>query len=271
MKIVAHDGKHKLADLWEQDPYIVMNQPNSDIPVYTVKKENGEGKPRTLHRNLLLPIGYVSEVPVPAPRLKQQPPAKPPRRRLKEQKKVSPESDTDTTSDEESESHFVVINTEEQEDSDTPIAEESQVSSVDEVQLDEVVEDTELAVQEEEPHGDAHASSLSDNDGSGESAQEEEGDHQEDTSDDEDLPTEEIEVPVPLRRSTRERRQPAWIRSGAFETSKSAVDGRSDWMNKVNCITSLISSNLFAGIETEAGRTILEILKTTDAHTPDSK
>lgn len=60
VKILAHDGKHKLADKWEEDVYIISSKPNTDVPVYVVQKENGEGRPRTLHRNLLLPIGHLS-------------------------------------------------------------------------------------------------------------------------------------------------------------------------------------------------------------------
>jgi hypothetical protein len=30
VKVVSFDGKHKLADRWEQDPYIVVSQPNTD-------------------------------------------------------------------------------------------------------------------------------------------------------------------------------------------------------------------------------------------------
>ena len=58
---LAFDGKHKLTNYWEDDAYIVIDQPNSDIPVYKVRKENNEGKVRTRHRNLLLPIGFISE------------------------------------------------------------------------------------------------------------------------------------------------------------------------------------------------------------------
>ena len=42
MKIVKFDGRHKLSNEWEEDPFIVESQPNPDIPVYIVKKENGE-------------------------------------------------------------------------------------------------------------------------------------------------------------------------------------------------------------------------------------
>lgn len=71
VKFVAFDGRHKLADKWENDPYVVINQPNDNIPVYRVKNQNGEGKIRVLHRNLLLPICSSSnsdDKPKPVPR-----------------------------------------------------------------------------------------------------------------------------------------------------------------------------------------------------------
>jgi hypothetical protein len=61
VKIVAFDAKHKIADKWEEEPYGIVSQPNRDIPVYVVQRENGEGRKRTLHRNLLLPIGFLPE------------------------------------------------------------------------------------------------------------------------------------------------------------------------------------------------------------------
>jgi hypothetical protein len=30
-KVVAFDGKHKIADRWEEDPYQIRNQPNPDV------------------------------------------------------------------------------------------------------------------------------------------------------------------------------------------------------------------------------------------------
>uniref|UniRef100_A0A669DKA6 Gypsy retrotransposon integrase-like protein 1 n=1 Tax=Oreochromis niloticus TaxID=8128 RepID=A0A669DKA6_ORENI len=51
--------KHKLADKWEQTVYIVTKQ-MENLPVYTVKPENGDGPNRTLHRDLLLPCGFLS-------------------------------------------------------------------------------------------------------------------------------------------------------------------------------------------------------------------
>ncbi|XP_061177705.1 uncharacterized protein LOC133186483 [Saccostrea echinata] len=58
VKIVSFDGKQKMADRWEKI-YIVLRQPNPTISVYVVRKESVEGGKRTLHRNLLLPIGHL--------------------------------------------------------------------------------------------------------------------------------------------------------------------------------------------------------------------
>ena len=52
-------GRCKLADRWEKNPYIAIDQPNDDIPVYRIKREGARSKTRFLHRNFLLPfIGY---------------------------------------------------------------------------------------------------------------------------------------------------------------------------------------------------------------------
>ena len=64
VKVVSFDGRHKLADRWEEIPYDVIDQPNPEIPVYKVRKENGEGPVRTLHRNLLYPISTSLDMPV---------------------------------------------------------------------------------------------------------------------------------------------------------------------------------------------------------------
>ncbi len=57
-------GKHKLADRWESEIYVVVKQ-SADLPVYTVRPETKDGPLHTLHRDLLLPCGFlpVSEIP----------------------------------------------------------------------------------------------------------------------------------------------------------------------------------------------------------------
>ena len=56
VKIVAHKGRHKLQDKWEPEEYVVVEQPIAGTPVYRVQPVTG-GNIRTLHRNLLLPLG----------------------------------------------------------------------------------------------------------------------------------------------------------------------------------------------------------------------
>lgn len=53
-------GKHKLADRWESTVYVVQKKAG-DVPVYTICPEGQEGPTRTLHRDLLLPCGFLSE------------------------------------------------------------------------------------------------------------------------------------------------------------------------------------------------------------------
>ncbi len=61
VKILAFEGRHKLVDRWSDEVYIIGKQPNEDVPVFEVQQEDGRGKTRTLHRNLLLPIGSLHE------------------------------------------------------------------------------------------------------------------------------------------------------------------------------------------------------------------
>ena len=56
VKIVAHKTRHKIQDKWESEEYIVLEQPIPGTPVYRGRPVTGT-KVRTLHRNLLLPLG----------------------------------------------------------------------------------------------------------------------------------------------------------------------------------------------------------------------
>ncbi|XP_071951656.1 uncharacterized protein [Antedon mediterranea] len=54
-------GKNKLADKWKSHPYIVVDKlPN--LPVYKVTPEKDRDVVKTLHRDHLLPIGYLTGV-----------------------------------------------------------------------------------------------------------------------------------------------------------------------------------------------------------------
>jgi len=55
VKNVGLKGKHKLADRWRPERFVVRKKPNDDIPVYVVATEDGS-QVKTLHRNMLLPL-----------------------------------------------------------------------------------------------------------------------------------------------------------------------------------------------------------------------
>jgi transposase InsO family protein len=57
---VGLKGRTKLEDKWDSDTYVVVSQPNADIPVYHVKSP--DGKVKTLHRSLLCPYADEAEV-----------------------------------------------------------------------------------------------------------------------------------------------------------------------------------------------------------------
>ena len=57
VKQLGLKGKHKLADKWESDVYVVKLKDES-LPFYTVVKENGKGKSRVIHRNHIMPITW---------------------------------------------------------------------------------------------------------------------------------------------------------------------------------------------------------------------
>ena len=54
---VGVKGKHMIWDKWEHDPYIVISQPNDDISVYKVRRDNSRAKKTwLLHCTWLLPF-----------------------------------------------------------------------------------------------------------------------------------------------------------------------------------------------------------------------
>ncbi|XP_041861558.1 uncharacterized protein LOC121652704 [Melanotaenia boesemani] len=81
-------GKNKLADKWEESIYTVLKRAG-DMPVYTVKPENKEGPVRTLHRDLLLPCGFLPAAP------EHKPDRGPPARRPKTRHRLDSEVEED--------------------------------------------------------------------------------------------------------------------------------------------------------------------------------
>ena len=70
-------GPGNLRPYWEQEIYVVT-QKRKDMPVYEVRPENGGGRSRVLHRNLLLPCSYLPvETPISTSKSTQKGPRKP--------------------------------------------------------------------------------------------------------------------------------------------------------------------------------------------------
>ena len=51
-------SRENISDKWEPTVHVVVRRAGT-LPVYTVKPDNGDGPLRTLHRDLLLPCGYL--------------------------------------------------------------------------------------------------------------------------------------------------------------------------------------------------------------------
>ena len=100
-------GKHKLADLWEEPVYIVVDQPCNEIPVFKVRKEVQKEKEkqvfRTLHRNLLLPVNHLP-LDVPDEPASIQTSDKP---QLSKKKEFDIQSPSETESDDNSDSLLI--------------------------------------------------------------------------------------------------------------------------------------------------------------------
>ena len=58
---VGLKGRNKLADKWNKDPYVIVSQPDPNIPVFQVKKES-DNTTKVLHRNMLLPFSVIPSV-----------------------------------------------------------------------------------------------------------------------------------------------------------------------------------------------------------------
>ena len=56
---VAFKGPYKIEDRWQEPVYLVQEQPDPRIPVFHVKREDGTDRVKTLHRNMLLPVGAL--------------------------------------------------------------------------------------------------------------------------------------------------------------------------------------------------------------------
>ena len=224
VKIVAYDGTHKIADKWESFPYIVLSQPNPDIPVYRVQREDGVGKIRTLHRNLLLPINFIPEERV------QIAPKPVPRRR--KTKTVQQDPTPTRPADSDSDSDYGYIGVPQNATHDVPGAVTEDTQGVESVPGSDAGDDHVSAAESRDTGGDedAHPSVEDADDATPDVDSEEQPADQDDfqdldteegpdddEDDDDTAPQTEAATPVPeTRSSSRARKPPDWMTSGEF-------------------------------------------------------
>lgn len=231
VKRVVFDGKHKLSDKWEEDVYIIHKQPNKDVPVFIIQKENGTGRQRTVHRNLLLPIGVLNSDnttrPTPKPR---------PRNRNREgfiDKREPIVQSIDQLDSEESDGNETVFHVEVPPQS-TVTEDPSQDDG------DETVNATE---DTHDPSGDAHDLESEVEDAAehqSEAGSENERTGPEQVREDSESDTDSLPQVNPPPRPRRERKKPEWMTSGEYVMSHRVLP---EWEKKANYLKSLLSSS----------------------------
>ena len=250
VKVVAFNGRHKLADKWEEEPYVIICQPNEGVPVYEVRREDGQGRKRLLHRNLLLPIGHLSEfdrsdqqpptpaqrktVPIPKPHTRSQTKNNSDRQSIDNTRSSKFDNRSDTDSDDElvvlrtrhaTETHHTDV----QEDVSSHV-DTSHVSTGDDQgnvadQMPDSEEDALQPAQETQNSGTDEEVGHEDGAGAIVTQQEEEAASSASDADDDEA------EPV-VRNSTRVKKKPAWLTSGEYVHSQHVVN--SDWSDRAN-------------------------------------
>ena len=235
VKILAFEGRHKLANKWEDGVYTVLEQPNKDVPVYNVQLEDRTGPKRKLHRNHLLPVNHLpietTPPPVAAPR-KRLPPKPAPRKAVLED--TSSESDSDVEQ---------IVDIQVNNDDVHSASEVSEVLSIDVSNSSE--EETSVGTssgQENDPVDIAHAAPK---------------------------------PPDVPRRSGRQRKLPIRLRDDyvmyrqAVKDSQSVDENivgkqqqpiKSDWAQRASFLASISSSVIFQGRAEHLSQAILEIV-----------
>ncbi|XP_048252844.1 uncharacterized protein LOC125381000 [Haliotis rufescens] len=251
VKTVAFEGRHKLADRWEGDIYTVLRQPNPSIPVYVVGKENGEGRKRVLHRNLLLPIGALPVPDPPAP----EPPRPIPKPRISKRLAIPVKEPEDDESDIYFPSSEPSVSAADTADRPTEARAEVEDSALDE---DDLVGDA-VGSQPDQPEDisaevDPAAEEISDvetTDADPGAAPEEPANVEDDPELAEDVPAQQP------RRSGRTRTQPRWMSSGEYVMS--AVP-HPDWRNRAEYLSSLINAGVLANDSTDVQNAFLSLV-----------
>jgi hypothetical protein len=268
VKVVAFDGRHKLADKWEEDPYLVISQPNQDIPVYKVQREDGVGRMRILHRNLLLPIGHVSEFKPKADSNKEKShsPMRIPKPKPRTSQRKRGDSDTQSTAE-------TLLDTDDEEAVFIGIPEETQGHHIDAPtlvlpeQTGTGIEEADLSADEDAHQAEDHFNDdTEDETATGPAPQADDTDSETepaaDAEPESDNSTRSSPVTAPSR-STRPRREPEWLRSGNFVRLQQGT-APPHWSQKVKFLQSILQDETCQGFEREEVlKTLLDIVKMT--------
>ena len=252
VKIVAFDGRHKIADRWKEEPYVIVRQTNPNIPVFEVKKINGHGKKRTLHRNLLLPIGHLHTYEETTANQKKSGPSntkqvveKHPTEELQQMDHVTldPQSDSDS-------------------DTDTVIMQVPVPNSTEDIHTDvESSVDTDpediADDQQESDVGSIHSEETTGT----ESSQVPESDENTDSSEMSQPSSDSSpQRPVPRpRQSVRVKKPPAWMKD--YVVNSIGQQETPSWQQKVDYLQNLLDTGQGQGHESEIICTILSIMR----------
>ncbi|RXN13837.1 Retrovirus-related Pol poly from transposon [Labeo rohita] len=105
--LTPRGGTGKLRNYWEDEVYVVVRQVADDAPIYEVKPEQGKGRSRVLHRNLLLPCDHLPLNITPTQGAKSKQGHQPRNSRIRPTREKVCESECDNES-EEDDYHFQV-------------------------------------------------------------------------------------------------------------------------------------------------------------------
>jgi hypothetical protein len=255
-----------LADKWEEDPYLVISQPNQDVPVYKVQREDGVGRVRILHRNLLLPIGHISEFKPRADfKEKSVHPMRKPKPKPRTRQRKRKDSDTQSTAE-------TLLDTDIEEAVFIEIQEETQSHHIDAPtlvlpeQTGTGIEDADLSADEDAHQVEDHIDNTEDETATGPAPQaddpESEAESAADAEPDTDTLTKSSPVAAPCR-STRHRREPEWLRSGNFVRLQQGT-ALPHWSEKAKFLQNILQDETCQGFEREEVlKTLLDIVKIT--------
>ena len=241
VKVLAFDGKHKIADRWEKDIYTVKSQPNLDIPVYIVVKETEsdqkESKGRTLHRNHLLPIGSVPAT------TSQETTA------IEILTSIPEETEEDTGTGSETEADDATVTLTVRQDSQHSQERDAHHQSSDGSSTGEGARNADIEGDDLQPNDDEIDGMSEDSLEVEERHDDRQDDLHEDPShhmDPPEDPAEEEPQEPRLRRSERERRLPQWQANGEFLMScqRNVNIDRTVQSTKLHVLAKLVSSGL---------------------------